>query len=149
MRTLLALLLAGMLATAGYHTPGPPEDPAVVVLEPKGNEMLYATTEITAKAGTPLKVVFNNTATSPAMVHNFTLLKPNAPIDEVGLEAIHAGEAKGYIPEHDAILFYTPMAAPGERVEVAFTVPPPGDYPYVCLYPGHYALMRGVLHVTP
>lgn len=123
--------------------------PRVIELKPVGNQIKYATTEITAKAGTEVKVVMNNTATSPAMVHNFTLLQQGAPITEVGTAAIEAGEENGFIPDHEAIIAYTEMAEPGEKKEVVFTVPSPGDYPYVCLYPGHYVTMRGVLHSTP
>ncbi len=136
-RLLMLVLLAGWIA----H-----DDPKTIVLEPKGDQLLFATTEITAKAGTEVKLVFKNTATNAAMIHNFTLLTPKADINAVGIAAIQAGEAKDFIPEHDAILAYTPMAKPGETVEVTFTVPPPGDYPYVCIYPGHYVVMRGVLH---
>ena len=25
----------------------------------------------------------------------------------------------------------------------------PGDYPYVCTFPGHGVMMRGVMHVKP
>ena len=50
------------------------------------------------------------------------------------------------VPDNKAILAYTPMANAGERTEVVFTVPPPGDYSYICSYLGHYIQMRGVLH---
>jgi azurin len=121
----------------------------VVVIKPVGEEMKYDTTEFTVKAGTPVKVVMQNTATQPAMHHNVVITKPGTNTDEIGIAAIQAGEAAGYIPTHDAILFYTPMSAPGETREVEFTAPAPGDYPYVCTFPGHYALMKGVMHSVP
>jgi azurin len=70
----------------------------------------------------------------------------NATIENIGIGAIQAGEAKDYIPDSKAILAYTPMADAGTRTEVVFTVPPPGDYAYLCTYLGHYIQMRGVLH---
>lgn len=122
-----------------------------IVLEPVGNEMKFATEEITAKAGTRLKVVMNNTASDAAMYHNFSLLDmevgDEAGIEEIAMAALEAGET--FIPDHEALIASTPMAAPGERTEVEFTVPEPGDYPYICLFPGHYLSMRGVLHATP
>lgn len=153
MRLFTALLLLGCLAPSLVNAQDAGDDaPRVVVIEPVGDEMRYATTEITAKAGTRLKIVMRNTATSPAMQHNVALLDA-APDDdalaqEVGMAALDAGPDAGYIPEHRALLAYTAMAAPGERTEVTITVPPPGDYAYVCLFPGHFATMRGVLHAT-
>ncbi len=120
-----------------------------IILRPVGNQMIYDTGEIVAKAGTRLRIILDNTATSLAMVHNFTLLKEGTDIIEVGTAAIRAGPSSNYVPNHEAIIAHTEMTNPGSRNETVFTVPPPGDYPYVCLYPGHYFTMRGVLHAQP
>ncbi len=121
-----------------------------VTIKPVGNQVRFGTEEITAKAGSQLKVIFDNIATNPGMRHNFVLLNvgrdDEATIGQVGIGAVQAGEAKDYIPDHDAILAHTTMADAGERVEVEFTVPPPGDYAYLCSYLGHYSMMQGVLH---
>jgi azurin len=121
----------------------------VVVIHPVGEEMKYETTEFTVKAGTPVRVVMENTAMQPAMHHNVVITKPGTSTDEIGLAAVQAGEAKGYIPDHAAILFHTEMAAPGETKQVEFIAPAPGDYPYLCTFPGHYVFMKGVMHSTP
>lgn len=140
-----ALFTAPLEATAGE------EDEEVdkkVVLKPVGNQMKYATTELEAEAGSTIEVVMKNTADSSAMIHNFTLLKQDADIPTVGAAAAKAGPDNGYIPDHDAILANTEMAEPGETKSVTFTVPSePGDYKYICLYPGHYTQMQGTLHV--
>ncbi len=117
-----------------------------IVIKPVDNQMKYQTTEFTVKAGTKVRIIMDNIATIEAMQHNVVVLKPDTKAQEVGLAAIQAGEKKGYIPEHDGIMFYTDIAKPGEKTEVVFTVPPPGDYPYICTYPGHYATMQGVMH---
>ena len=84
------------------------------------------------------------------MRHNVVLLnvgpEDEATIGDVGLAAISAPREQDFIPDSEAILAYTAMAAAGERTEVVFTVPPPGDYSYLCTYLGHYMTMRGVLH---
>ncbi len=142
------LILALIVAVAGCGESGPKR----VEITPVGNEMKFEQVMITAQAGTQLTIVMNNTATSEAMVHNVSVLnvhKDNAVITEVGNAAIAAGEAKGYIPDHAALLASTAMAKPGEQTEVTFTVPPPGDYTYLCLFPGHYILMQGTLRSTP
>jgi len=141
----------GKKAEETASTPPPASKPEiqVVVIRPVGDEMKFETTEFTVKAGTQVKVVMENTATQLAMQHNVMITKPGTNTDEVGLASVQAGEAAGYIPQHDAVLFYTPLAKPGETREVEFTAPAPGDYPYLCAFPGHYAFMKGVMHSTP
>ncbi len=155
---LVGSLTFGLLACSGQKeseeaATTPPASTApevqVVVIRPVGDEMKYETTEFTVKAGTQVKVVMENVATQLAMQHNVVITKPGSNTDDVGLAAVQAGEAAGYIPQHDAVLFYTPLAKPGETTEVEFTAPAAGDYPYVCAFPGHYASMKGVMHSTP
>jgi azurin len=115
-----------------------------------GETMAFDKTTIEAKAGTQVTLKLKNNATSPAMKHNWVLLKSGTSPDSVGVAAIQAGEAAGYIPAGNTdILAHTPLSEPGKTVEVTFTVPPAGEYPYLCTYPGHYALMKGVLKSVP
>lgn len=154
------VLTAALLLLAAWLQPGglaqqadAPASQEPIVIEPVGNELKFATTEITAKAGTEITLVMNNTAALAGMVHNVAVLNlevgDDAGIQAVGMAAMQAGVDNDYLPDHEALIVATPMAAPGERTEVTFTVPPPGDYPYVCLFPGHYVTMRGVLHAVP
>ncbi|MCY3630301.1 MAG: plastocyanin/azurin family copper-binding protein [Bacteroidota bacterium] len=122
-----------------------------VTIQPVGEEMKYAVDTLTVAAGTELTLIFENTATLPIMVHNVVILTTNndEDVNRIGMAAITAGEENGYLPEDDAILAATPMAQPGETVQVTFTVPSePGVHRFICTYPGHYALMQGVLVVT-
>ena len=58
------------------------------------------------------------------------------------------GEAKNWVPDHDAVLWSTPVLPPGEQHVLQFTAPvEPGIYPYVCTYPGHGFLMYGAMYV--
>lgn len=140
---LLALLALGLSASA----PAPDDDPRRVLIQPVGNEMKFAQTAFTVKTGEEIRLVFENTATAEAMRHNVVILTSEEAINRVGVAAIQAA-ANDYIPDDDAILFYTPLAEAGETVEVTFTAPAPGTYYYTCTYPGHYVLMRGVMTVT-
>ena len=63
------------------------------------------------------------------------------------MAAVQAGEKAEYVPKSDAILFYTKMAGPGEKTTVEFTAPAPGKYPFICTFPGHFALMKGIMIV--
>lgn len=123
-----------------------------VTIEPEGNQMRYEQTEFTVPAGATVRLVFDNTATAPSMQHNVVILNSNddADVERVGEEGMTAGVQNDYVPQDDpAVLAFTPIAAPGETVEITFTVPEtPGDYRYVCTFPGHWATMQGTMHVT-
>ncbi len=116
----------------------------VFVVRPIGNEMRFETTEIVAQAGSRIQVIFDNTATIQPMQHNVTFLRSADAIEAVMTAALSAAD-RGFVPDHEAILASTGTAAPGSRAEVEFTVPPPGEYPYVCLVPAHGFTMRGTL----
>lgn len=154
---LLALVMVGVAACGGQQTDQPAavgdqEDAdgvRVVTIRPVGNEMRYETTEFTVQAGQEVRIVFENTATSDAMHHNVVVIENADAVDRVGNSALEAGPEADYIPEDEAIIAYTDMAAPGETVEVTFTAPEnAGDYPYICTYPGHYMMMQGTMTVT-
>lgn len=120
-----------------------------ITIQPAGDEMRYAVESVTVAAGAEVILVMENTATAPAMIHNIVVLTTNSDEDanRVGMAAIAAMETD-YIPEDEAILAYTPMANPGETVEVTFTAPSePGNYRFICTYPGHFGTMQGVLIV--
>lgn len=122
-----------------------------VTIRPVGNQMLYEQTEFTVQAGQEVTIVFENTATSPAMQHNVVVLNTteDAVVNRVGQAAIQAGADQDYVPEDEAILAHTPMAQPEETVSITFTVPSePGDYQYICTFPGHYQTMQGTMHVV-
>ncbi len=144
------LLLVGLFTLAFQHDKAredrATEPTAVVELKPEGDELKFATTEIKATAGTELTIKFVNT--SSLMPHTVVVLKDNEAIEPVGMAAMEAQE-HGYIPQDhlDRIIAATEVAQPGETVEVTFTVPAPGEYPYICTFPGHYTLMQGILIV--
>jgi azurin len=112
--------------------------------------MKFRETEFTVAPGQTIKLVFENTATSPSMSHNVIVLNStkDAIFRRVGEAGMSAGSSNDYVPEDDAIIAHTAIAAPGETVSVTFTVPKePGDYGYVCTFPGHWATMQGTMHV--
>ena len=115
-----------------------------LVVAAERNAMRYADTRIEAPAGTRVRLVMDNTATtSPAMVHNVVVVQTEVAVQRVGLAA--RGEN---LPDDPAILAATPLARPGQRTAVVFTMPPPGEYPFLCTYPGHWRAMQGTLVST-
>lgn len=123
-----------------------------VVLQPRGNEMQFEQTEFSVAAGQTVRLVFENTATSPSMSHNVVILTDDddATAERIGEGGLQAGQANDYVPQDDeAVLAYTPVAEPGETVEITFTAPSePGTYRYICTFPGHWATMQGTMTVT-
>jgi azurin len=123
-----------------------------VTIHPKGNQMKFKETKITVPAGKKVEIVFDNTATSPSMQHNVVVLN-KAPkqsnFQTVGQGGMQAGSSNDYVPKDaPTVLAHTPIAKPGETVSVTFTTPSePGEYGYLCTYPGHWATMQGTMVV--
>ena len=56
--------------------------------------------------------------------------------------------ANHYIPNIPEVLFSTPLIQPNQTAKLKFTAPTkPGEYPYVCTFPGHWRLMNGTMMV--
>lgn len=122
-------------------------------IEITGSEtMKYDVTEITAKPGEKLHVVLKAVGSMPkiAMGHNFVLLKPGVSPQDVSTAAFNA-RATDFVPVEmkDKIIAHTALAGGGETVDVTFNAPTkPGNYDYLCTFPGHFAAgMKGTLIV--
>lgn len=131
-------------------------DVAVIELKPHAtNPLGYDKTDLTVKAGQKVKLTLNNNGSIAPQPHNFLLLKPGK-LDVVGAQANAmmtdpAAMAKSYIPDasKDDILASTKLVMPTASETIEFVAPAEaGDYPYICTFPGHWLLMRGVMHVT-
>lgn len=89
----------------------------------------------------------------PSMPHNLVLLHPEA-LREVGeasmkMAATPEGVAKHYVMDHDGVIAFSPILQSGGQYTIYFDAPEePGEYPYVCTYPGHWQVTRGVLDVV-
>ncbi len=103
--------------------------------------------EIKVKAGSKIKLTFDN---PDDMLHNLIIVNPGMA-DQVAQEAIDLGlkgQEKGYVPDSDEVLFHTGLLEPKSNDIIYFTAPTqPGEYTYVCTFPGHAFTMRGKLIV--
>ncbi|NJL76774.1 MAG: hypothetical protein HC892_18910 [Saprospiraceae bacterium] len=110
--------------------------------------MRFDVAEITAKAGSKIKLVFNN---PDDMMHNLLIVKPNTS-DQVAQAAIDLGlqgSALGYVPNTDQVLFHTNLLGPNSSDIIYFVAPNAlGNYGFICTFPGHGQSMRGVLKVV-
>lgn len=130
-----------------------PSVAAAKQLEVTGDDtMRFNLTELEKPAGQEATLVFKNTGTLPkaAMGHNLVVLKPGTDLAAFGNAAI-AAAANDYIPTDPAlaaqVIAHTKVLGPGESDTITFTINEPGAYPYICSFPGHWAIMKGILHV--
>ena len=112
--------------------------------------MQYDNKLFTVKAGQKVTIDFEN---PDGMQHNLLILKPKS-LQKVGAAADamlrdpKAAE-KSYIPDMPEILQAIKLLNPEESFQLTFIVPnEPGDYPFVCTFPGHWRGMNGIMRVV-
>ena len=114
--------------------------------------MKFDIEEFTITSGRDFSVLFSNEKCP--LQHNLSILRPGT------LEVVTAAAdrmlsdpdalKKNYFPDLPEILVKgNKLIGMGQSDLITFTAPEPGDYPYVCTFPGHIRLMRGVMHVVP
>lgn len=117
----------------------------------EGNLLLLETIE--ARPGEQIRIRLTTQSQLPptAMSHNWVLMVADADATEYVNQALQARD-QDYIPPalNDQILYHTEMVGGGETTELVFTAPEePGEYEYICSFPGHYAAgMKGFLIVS-
>ena len=109
----------------------------------------FNTARIEAQAGEKVIFVFPNDDSS-GMVHNLAIITPGS--SETVLDAAvamgAAGLKKNFIPEIPELLASTPQVAQGMKYTLYFSVPKePGNYHFICTYPGHGLIMQGIFAV--
>lgn len=114
------------------------------------NKMEYDVKSFSVKAGSTLKIVFEN---PDHMQHNILILKQGS-LERVGKAADELATQQNavemqYIPNSTDVLFSTPLVDPSKTFELNIKVPNEvGDYPFACTFPGHWRIMNGVMKVT-
>ena len=108
----------------------------------------FSHTEIHASKGQEINLELENVGKIPALKHNFVLLKPGINIVSFG-NAAQKAAARDFIPadQEDKIIAHTRLIASGERDQITFTLEESGTYAFICSYPGHQAVSRGVIVV--
>ena len=111
----------------------------------------YSINLIEAKPNEALAIQLNNI---DAMPHNLVIVEPGST-QKVGdasfkmLSDPKAGE-KNYAPALPEVFQVLPVINPGQSHTIHFKAPEkPGDYPYICTFPGHWMAMQGTLRVIP
>ncbi len=148
--TVLAIAALSLLFIAWRWIDVPPRSTIPVLeLGTRGDSMVFDRPELTARAGTMVKVVFRNNSRLVDMPHNWVLVQAGTE-DAVAMAGAAAGPQSDYLRPNDPnVIAFTKLSGPGVSSSVTFIAPPPGNYPYFCAFPGHHAVMKGTLVVTP
>jgi len=123
----------------------------VVVVRTIPHRMEYDRKKIYVEAGKPAVIIFENTDIMP---HNLLVCMPGSTA-EVGLAAENMASdpdafSHHFIPKNKKVLHATRLLQPREVDRLQFIAPDkPGEYVYVCTFPGHWRVMNGILHVVP
>ncbi|MBJ6977853.1 MULTISPECIES: azurin [unclassified Luteimonas] len=122
----------------------------------KGDDrMQFDQKEITVSAACKtISIELEHTGKLPAaaMGHN-VVVSATPDVQAINTAGAKAGAAAGYLPQGDAkVLAATDMIGGGASTKASFAgskLKAGGDYTFFCSFPGHAALMKGKLVVTP
>ena len=109
----------------------------------------FAQRELSAKVGERISLTLENSDLTP---HNWVLGKPgtfNKISDDADRNLANPKAlSQSYVPQLPEVLTHTRLVNPNASTTIHFRLPDEkGDYPYLCTFPGHTKIMRGVLHV--
>ncbi len=121
-----------------------PEAPPKEVVIQADDHMKFDVTAIEVTRGQKVSVTLKNVGTTPkfSMGHNFLMLDRtvNAGNVQAFLDRASTEAAHDYVPpDAKEVLAHTKLLGPGETDTVTFNAPfVPGEYLYLCSFPGHY-----------
>lgn len=114
--------------------------------------MKFDTAEFSVKEGQTVSLTFKNVGKLPkiAMGHNLLILQPGTEPMSFAAGCMANKDTTGLPTDAEAlkkVVASTKVLGPGESETITFTAPAPGEYPFICTFPGHAALMKGVMKV--
>ena len=122
----------------------------VVKIAAVKERMLFDVTRFEVKAGQPVRIDFTN---PDATAHNIVIVAPGAEAEigeaanEMAKDPKEAQRGQ-YVPKSKKVLHATRMVAPLSAESLRFIAPKePGEYPYLCTFPGHWIIMKGTMVV--
>jgi azurin len=137
---------------ASKETSSADVEPGRIIEITANDKMKFGIESVEVEAGERITIVLKNIGTMPkmSMGHNLVVLKQGT--DPIAFATAGSMAARhDYIPQDqtDKIVATTKLLGPGETDEVTFVAPStPGDYDYICSFPGHVqAGMRGIMKV--
>ena len=122
------------------------KDKFKIIISSVRDKMMYDVKEFSVETGRLVSLQFVNKDLAP---HNLLIVKPGKA-DEVSNLAISLAEdgpKKEWRPDTPLILWGSKMINQNQSDEIIFNAPDPGIYPFICTYPGHSQMMRGIMKV--
>lgn len=125
----------------------------VVRVQTVPEQMRFDLTWFAVQAGKPVQIVLVN---PDAMPHNLVIGQPGS-LQEVGTKGAAMPppadsadtNVKPYVPDTPLVLQATRLLNGGDTERLTFTAPAkPGEYVYLCTFPGHFVRMYGVMLVV-
>lgn len=105
----------------------------------------YDQDTIEVKAGSHVKLAFTNEGTDPKMIYNLVIIREGFSA-QAAQKGSKAGASGNYLPDSSMMFVASPLALPGQTVNMEFTAPKKaGIYEFVNTYPSETPLMKGKL----
>ncbi|MEO0444748.1 MAG: azurin [Verrucomicrobiota bacterium] len=149
-----SVLFTLALAVVGLCAPLQAEEAAEadVKVTISGNDtMQFDVKEFEVGVGQTVELTLKHTGALPkaAMGHNVVILKKEMALMDFAMKAV-AAAATEYIPADLAenVLAHTKLIGGGEEDVITFVAPAEaGNYEFLCSFPGHFGLMKGIMIV--
>ncbi len=148
-----ALGLIAFLPGLSACSRGPEVSPKAITVQ-ADDKMKYDVTAFEVQRGQKVSVTFKNAGTAPkaSMGHNFVLLDQRITPSNINsfLDKASMAADQNYVPSGAReVLAHSKLLGPNETEVVEFSAPQvPGDYLYVCTFPGHYSQgTKGIMTV--
>ncbi len=140
---------AALRAMAAQHDRQYGLKDSVIRISAVPNQLAFFPSEFRLKAGSKVRMSFQN---PDVQIHNMVIVRPGSE-QEVGLLADQMAQdpdamQKAFVPDSDKVIWSTPLVNGKGQVEVELIAPEqPGHYPFLCTFPGHWRVMKGVMVV--
>lgn len=130
------------------------DDGVLIVTVGSTDQMQYTVREFTVEAGQEVELTLTHDGRLPkqTMGHNLVILPAGEDYMAFARQVTQQGGSidNEFLPGglRENLIAYTRMIGGGESDTIGFTAPEtPGDYPFLCTFPGHFGLMNGVMIV--
>ncbi len=124
----------------------------VIRIKAVPKKMKYDRTNFSVPPGRSVEIRFHNPDQIP---HNLVITVPGA-LEAVGKASVSSDNRRKneYVPQgkemEKKILWHTDLVESGGTAVLRFQAPDdPGEYPFVCTFPGHWRTMNGTMRVEP
>lgn len=149
-RSLIAVIALLWLPACAVAQQDKPATVQNVLIQSVEYQLVFDKKEFSVRAGSDVVLIFRNVDEMP---HNLLIVNPGK-LEVVGEAADRMAGTPGagklhFVPQIPEVLHATRLLMIDEADTLRFKAPDlPGDYPFVCTYPGHWRTMNGIMKVV-